>query len=62
MKSAMTGERLAYSPGEAHRLLGVNEQWLDNRLNDGSIRSIKCEGRRIVPRSAILAFLSDIVA
>jgi len=62
VKASMTGERLAYSPGEARTLIGVSQQWFYNRLNDGSIRSIKCEGRRIVPRSALIAFLGDSAA
>lgn len=59
MKASISAERLAYSPTEATQLIGVSEQWIYDRINAGEIRTVKCHGRRLVPRSALLAFLGD---
>ena len=48
-----TVERLAYSPAEAARALGLARSSLYAALTRGDLRSVLVGGRRLVPRSEI---------
>ena len=50
---AERSERLAYSVREVCELLSVSRSWLHERTASGEIRSIRCGGRRLYPRSVL---------
>jgi excisionase family DNA binding protein len=52
-------ERLAYKPAEAADIIGVSRQFIYNKINDGTLRTVKVGKRRLVPRSAILELLGE---
>ena len=54
--------RLAYSVEETAATIGTCRTWVDMRIKDGSLRSVKRAGRRFVTPSALAAFLDDIPA
>lgn len=41
-------ERLAYSPSEVAEALGASRAWVYLRLDDGTIPSVKLQGRRFI--------------
>jgi excisionase family DNA binding protein len=54
----MTVERIAYSPTEAAKMLGVSRAWMYLRLDDGTIPSVKLAGRRLIRREDLDRILS----
>ncbi len=40
--------RVAVSAAEAARLIGVSRAWIYLRIDDGTIPSVKIEGRRLI--------------
>jgi excisionase family DNA binding protein len=51
--------RLAYSVREAAEALGMAKQSVQNLINDGTLRSVKLGGRRVIPASALAELLGD---
>jgi excisionase family DNA binding protein len=51
-------DRLAYSPGEAARLIGVGRTFVYEQFETGALRSVKVGRRRLVTRKAIEDFLA----
>ena len=52
---------LLLSVDEAARLLGIGRTVVYRLLSQGDLRSVKVGGRRLVPRSAVDAFVDDLV-
>ncbi len=50
-------EKLAYRPAEAAELCSISRPALYRKLKDGSIKSIKDGGVRLILRSDLLAYL-----
>ncbi|HEX5994139.1 MAG TPA: helix-turn-helix domain-containing protein [Jiangellales bacterium] len=50
-------ERLAYSAKEAADLIGVTERHMRRLIADEVIRSVKRNGRRLIPRDELLAYI-----
>jgi excisionase family DNA binding protein len=53
----INSERLAVSPTEAARLIGIGRTLLYQLIDDGRLRSIKINGRRLITMDAIREFL-----
>jgi excisionase family DNA binding protein len=63
MFSELDGERpLLLSVAEAHRKLGIGRTMFYAELQAGRIRSIKVGARRMVPMSALKAYVDDRLA
>lgn len=52
---------LLLSVDEAARLLGIGRTVVYRLLSQGNLRSVKVGGRRLVPRSAVDAFVDELV-
>ena len=52
-------EPLAVSPETAGRLLDVSRQTVYNLLNSGQLFSLKVGSRRLIPMTALRAFLEQ---
>lgn len=50
-------DRVAYSPAEAARMIGIGRTLLYEFIESEALRSIKRGGRRLITRKAIEAFL-----
>jgi hypothetical protein len=50
-------EKLAYSVNETIAAIGIKRTALYALIDSGQLRTVKANGRRLVPRSAILDFL-----
>ena len=50
-------ERLAYSPGELAKALGISKTYAYSLVRDGRIRSIRVGSRWLVPVREVEAFL-----
>jgi excisionase family DNA binding protein len=50
-------DRLAYSPAEAAKALGISRSKLYQKLDDGTIPSIKLDGRRLIRVADLVALL-----
>jgi excisionase family DNA binding protein len=50
-------ERLAYSPGELAKALGISRTYAYSLVRDGRIRSIRVGSRWLVPVREVEAFL-----
>lgn len=57
MPPAQQPERLAVSPAEAARLLGIGRTFLYEVMRSGKLRNIKVGARRLIPLSAIRELL-----
>lgn len=55
----MTGNRLAYRPSEAAQVLGLSLRTVHRRIADGSLRSLRRGGARLVPASELARFLGE---
>lgn len=51
--------RLAVSPAEAAASLGMSRAAIYRAMSDGLLRSVKCNGRRLIPLSAIYELLGE---
>jgi excisionase family DNA binding protein len=52
-------QRVAVSPAEAALMLGLSRSRTYQLLADGTLRSVKIGGRRLVPIAAIEALVSE---
>ena len=52
-----TVERLAFSVEETMVALGLSRGTLYSLINTGTLRTVKANGRRLVPRTAIDTYL-----
>ncbi len=52
-------ERLAFSPQEVADALGVTRQTVANWISKGTIRSVKIERTRRIPRSELTRLLGE---
>jgi len=52
--------KLAYSPAEAATLMGISRNLVYELLGSGKLHSVKAGGRRLIPASAISAFLAGV--
>ena len=59
MTAVAQAERLAFSPDEAARVLGVSRATIMRIVADGSLRSAKIGRRRVIARSALLELLGE---
>ena len=50
-------ERLAYSPGELAKALGISKTYAYSLVRDGRIRSIRVGSRWLIPVREVEAFL-----
>ena len=55
----MSVPRLAVSPAEAAASLGMSRAAIYRAMSDGLLRSVKCNGRRLIPLSAIYELLGE---
>ena len=51
-------DRMAYSPGEVRKFLGIGETLVYELLAQGKIRSIKAGRRTLIPAAALDEFLA----
>lgn len=51
--STPAAERIAYSPQEVCRLLGIGRTTLYELIGDGSLETVKLGSRRLITRAAI---------
>lgn len=51
-------ERIAYSIQEFADMLGVSRDLVNDMLRDNQVKSIKAGNRRLIPASAIEAYLA----
>ena len=54
-----TVERLAYSPGELAKALGISKTYAYSLVRNGRIRSIRVGSRWLVPVREVEAFLAE---
>ncbi len=52
-------ERIAYSVAEVAAAWGTSKQFVYDRLNDGTLRSVKVGGRRLIPVRAVEEYLGN---
>ena len=52
-------ERLAYSPGELAKALGISKTYAYSLLREGRIRSIRVGSRWLIPVREVEAFLAS---
>jgi excisionase family DNA binding protein len=52
-------DRLAYSPLETARMLGIGRTLLYELIDRGEIKSLRIGARRLISRSAIEKFLTE---
>jgi excisionase family DNA binding protein len=52
-------DRLAYSPLETARMLGIGRTLLYELIDRGEIKSLRIGARRLIRRSAIERFLAE---
>lgn len=57
--SASATARLAYSPAEAAEVLGVCRATIYNRMQDGTIPSVRIGAARRIPAAALEALLAE---
>jgi len=51
--------RMAYSPGEVARIMGIARSTVYAAMDRGDIRSIRLGGRRLIARTEVDRLLSD---
>ena len=51
--------RTAYSVAEVASAWGTSKQFVYDRLNDGTLRSVKVGGRRLIPVRAVEDYLGN---
>lgn len=56
------GERIAFGPEEAARLIGYSRNGLYPYLANGDLNSFKVGKKRLIKRSSLLAFLDQMAA
>lgn len=55
-------ERLAYSPAEAAKALGISRAKLYQLLDAGALASVRLDRRRLIRPSALVALLDSLEA
>lgn len=55
---AAPNDKRAYAVEEAAELIGISRSMLYLLINNGSLRTVKLRGRRLVPRDAIEALIA----
>jgi excisionase family DNA binding protein len=57
-QSAKATDRRAYAVKEAAELIGISRSMLYLLIKNGSLRSVRVRGRRLIPRDAIEALIT----
>lgn len=52
-----TETRMAYRPNEAARVIGLSRDMIFKAIADGSLRSMKCGGARLITAAALREYL-----
>ncbi|MQF70456.1 helix-turn-helix domain-containing protein [SAR202 cluster bacterium AD-812-D07_MRT_10900m] len=60
--SGVATERLAYTPEQTRRLLGLGRTTMYNRIADGTIPSVRIGSRILIPKRALEQLLNDTVS
>ncbi len=53
----MNEERLAYRPNEAARVIGLSRDMIYKAIGDGSLRSMKVGGARLITKESLQNYL-----
>jgi excisionase family DNA binding protein len=57
-QSAAASDKRAYAVKEAAELIGISRSMLYLLIKNGSLRTLKLRGRRLVPRDAVEALIA----